>query len=100
MAAERRRSHNGIVEVQAMARYYFHVLDHGAVIEDAEGVELSGVEAAVDECRQLILETLLGERVSDDFVGGRAFQVVDEKGLVLLVVPFRSLLDVRPASVS
>ena len=79
--------------VDPMSRYFFHLLDHGAVIEDRDGVELNGMEAAVDECRQLILETLLGERVTEEFVADRAFQVVDEQGSVLLVVPFRSVLD-------
>jgi hypothetical protein len=77
-----------------MPRYYFHVLDHGDLIEDKDGVELTGVEEAVDECRQLILEALFGEHVTDEFLADRAFQIVDEKGLVLLIVPFRSILDI------
>jgi hypothetical protein len=43
-----------------MARYYFHARGGGETIEDPNGIELSGLEAASAECRRII-EEVLGE---------------------------------------
>jgi hypothetical protein len=72
-----------------MARYYFHVRDGGETIEDPDGIELSGLEAASAECRRIIEEVLGEEAFREQVgVGDRKFEVVDALGRLVLTVPF------------
>jgi hypothetical protein len=73
-----------------MARYYFHVRDGGNTIEDQDGIELSGLEAAASQCRRII-EEVLGEDAFREEVGvsDRQFEIVDALGRPVLTVPFR-----------
>ena len=73
-----------------MPKYFFHVRDHDALIEDQEGIELPGLEAVLEECRRIVQEVLDEEQWRDDLTAGRAFEIVDELGRVVLTVPFRA----------
>ena len=73
-----------------MPKYFFHVRDHDALIADQEGIELSGPEAVLEECRRIVREVLDEEQWRDDLTAGRRFEIVDELGRVVVTVPFRA----------
>ena len=73
-----------------MPKYFFHVRDHDALIADQEGIELSGLEAVLEECRRIVREVLDEEQWRDDLTAGRRFEIVDELGRVVVTVPFRA----------
>ncbi|MGE3831231.1 MAG: hypothetical protein AB7F76_09595 [Parvibaculaceae bacterium] len=71
-----------------MARFYFNIRHSEGLIEDTEGQELRSLEEAhaeaVASARELIAEAvLLGEQIDH-----RAFEISDETGSTLDVVPF------------
>ncbi len=73
-----------------MPHYYFHIHDNGVLLEDTEGIELADDDAVREECREVILSVL-----QEVFPGGwvsnnRHFQIVDEHGVTVLVLPFGS----------
>lgn len=75
-----------------MACYFFHIRDNGVMLEDPDGVELADLEAARDKCRKLIRTVLQEEGMTAEFSANREFQIDDEDGRTVLVVPFRSIL--------
>lgn len=71
-----------------MSRYYFHVCADGELIKDEEGVELD------PECLDKKVLKELAEAAAAEEGGAKDgaklhFQVVDERGQVLFVLPFR-----------
>jgi Domain of unknown function (DUF6894) len=77
-----------IGENTPMPCYYFHIRDDGVLLEDPDGIELPNLDAAREECRKLILSVLQEEGMTQEFSAKREFQVVDESGETVLVVPF------------
>jgi len=71
-----------------MPCYYFHIRDDSVLLEDPDGIELPNLDAAREECRKLILSVLQEEGMTEGFSAKREFQVVDESGETVLVVPF------------
>ncbi len=76
-----------------MPTYYFHVRDNGVLIKDSVGVEVDDLSAAGDQCRQLILSVLREEQTDKELLANREFQVEDERGRTVLIVPFRLALS-------
>lgn len=76
-----------------MPRYYFNVSDHARVIIDDEGIELPGLDAAREEAvaaaRELVSQSVLKGAACN----GRAFEIVDDQGRVVLTVPFNEALQ-------
>jgi hypothetical protein len=75
-----------------MVRYYFNIRYSDGLIEDQEGQELRSLEEAraeaVASARELIAEAvLLGAKIDH-----RAFEITDESGATLAVVPFSDAL--------
>jgi hypothetical protein len=79
-----------------MPAYYFHVRDNGSLLRDPDGIELPDLDAARDECRKLIVSVLREEQRDDELLTGREFQVEDELGRTVLIVPFQSALSFVP----
>jgi len=75
-----------------MACYFFHIRDNGVMLEDPDGIELADLDAARDKCKKLIRTVLQEEGMTEEFSANREFQVIDELGRTVLVVPFRSIL--------
>jgi hypothetical protein len=46
-----------------MPRYFLHIVDHGQLIEDEEGVELESAQDAFDEA-EIALRELLGSAIA------------------------------------
>jgi len=80
-----------------MPAYYFHIRDDEVLIRDPQGIELSDINAVLDECRTLILSTIREEQSEEEMSANWEFQIEDDRGRIVLVVPFRlarSLIDV------
>ncbi len=75
-----------------MTRFYFDVRRNGRLEEDKEGEELPSKEAAIEEAMAAARE-LVAEKVrTGDVVDGDAFEIRDEHGEVVHILPFRSVL--------
>lgn len=82
-----------------MARYYFHVRAHGMLIEDQHGVILPNARL-LSECQRIIEGTL--RKASCDDLPDCSFEVEDESGVLVLVVPFASkqrLMSAGPSTI-
>jgi hypothetical protein len=75
----------------AMTRYYFHIHDHGALIPDDEGLELSGIGAARAECILSVNDLLLADRRSGR-VSSTMVEIADGHGRMLDAMPVRRVL--------
>jgi Domain of unknown function (DUF6894) len=71
-----------------MARYFFHVRDGSDLVRDAEGIELSGVSGITTEILLAAREVLAEDEWIDELTADRFFEIVDEAGKLVLVVPF------------
>lgn len=73
-------------------RYYFHVRDGDRLLEDPDGSDLPNLDAAREEAlagaRHLLSEKLQRGEVID----GQRFEITDESGEVLEIVPFKAVL--------
>jgi hypothetical protein len=77
-----------------MPRYFFHVRDGDELILDREGLDLPDLESAADECRRLVRAVLNEDQFRALLTPGRKFEVVDELGRLVLIIPFRSVVPV------
>jgi hypothetical protein len=72
-----------------MPRFFFHIIDGDRIIEDPEGTELEDLDAArveaLHSARQLLAERLK----AGDLVDGQVFEIRNEHGQLLAIVPFR-----------
>ena len=75
-----------------MPRYFFHLRSSDQRIDDPEGSELpdllSARAEALEAARQILSETLRAGGILD----GQAFEIADEAGHVLDVVPLKSAI--------
>lgn len=76
-----------------MPAYYFHVRDNGILIRDPDGLDLPDFDAVRAECKRLILSVLREEQISEEFSANREFEVVDDTGRIVLLVPFQLALS-------
>ena len=76
-----------------MPAYYFHIRDNGVLLRDPDGLELPDLDAARAECKRLILSVLKEEQIDEQFSVNRQFQIEDETGRTILIVPFRLALS-------
>jgi hypothetical protein len=73
-------------------RYFFHIRDGDELIEDFEGSEFPDLETAKAEALETALD-IIAERVRSSVdLDGRAFEIADEDGIVLAVIPLREML--------
>jgi len=75
-----------------MPAYYFHIRDSDTLIRDPDGLELPDIDSARAECKNLILSVLREEQIDEEQSANRQFQVEDETGRTVLLVPFRLAL--------
>jgi hypothetical protein len=71
-----------------MTKYFFHVRDRSELISDTEGVDLPNLEAAMDECQRIVQEVLNENASRAELVSDRQFEITDEQGRLVLVIPF------------
>jgi hypothetical protein len=77
-----------------MPRYFFHLRDHGEVFEDLEGTELDDDEAARTEALLTARELLRIGQLSVREWLGRSYEIVDETGRPVAIIPFPDAIDV------
>ena len=77
-----------------MPRYFFHLRDRGEAFEDLEGTELGDDEAARTEALLTARELLRIGSLSVREWLGRSYEIVDESGRRVAVVPFPDAIDV------
>ena len=76
-----------------MSAYYFHIRDNGVLINDPDGLELPDLDAVRAECKRVVVSVLEEEQMDDQRSANREFQIEDETGRIVLVVPFRSAVS-------
>jgi hypothetical protein len=74
-----------------MPRYFFHIRTDGQLIEDFEGIELPEIPDIEAWLLKAASDVLSEEEWQRERTEGRSFEVVDEKGQVVLIVPFGDL---------
>jgi hypothetical protein len=74
-----------------MPSYYFHIRDHGELVLDPDGLELPDIASARDECRKIVRAVLDEEKWPGEVETDRQFEIVDELGHAVLVVPFKEI---------
>lgn len=78
-----------------MSRYHFHLQNGGGFVEDEEGRELPGVEAARAEAVKDI-RSIISEEVREGVVDLRGrLEVVDGDGTPVLTVVFSEAVEIR-----
>ncbi|MCT8971050.1 DUF6894 family protein [Microbaculum marinisediminis] len=74
-----------------MPRYFFHIRDDGLLVTDVEGVELPDIPDLEERLLKVAREVLAEEEWKAELTDGRSFEIVNEEGRTILVVPFRNL---------
>lgn len=81
-----------------MPRYFLDLRDGAKIYEDTEGIELSDLRSAEAEAlasgKQMVAEHLLsGGKLSE--IIGRAFDIKDVSGAIILTVTYQSAVEVE-----
>ncbi len=76
-------------------RYFFHVRKPHSFEEDPEGVELPSNTAALEEAVLAAREVLANRVRAGDVVDGDEYEVRNEAGEVIHVIPLRSVLKLE-----
>jgi hypothetical protein len=71
-----------------MPRYFFHVRAGGDLIRDADGLELPGPEYVNEQSLKALTNLIAEEDARSDVPANFEFQVVDELGKIVLILPF------------
>jgi hypothetical protein len=78
-----------------MPRYYFNVRTGNDVTLDPEGEEMPDTDAARAEAILAAMQ-ILAEKVSaGQLVDGQTFEIVDDSGEMVAVVPFQDALKLQ-----
>lgn len=75
-----------------MTRYYFHIRDGNELIRDDGGLELPGTQDTLEACIICMREVLEEEEWRYEISEGLHFDVVDDSGRSVLIVPFVDFL--------
>lgn len=75
-----------------MPRYYFHIREGNVLMPDDEGRFFPGLPAARNELMASLREIVSERLLHGTDIEGRQFEIADEAGDVLAIVPFTSLL--------
>lgn len=76
-----------------MPNFHFHVRDGDRLIEDPDGSELPGLEAARAEALAAAREAFAEMIRTGRAVSGRRFEIADDAGRVLATVAIKDVLD-------
>jgi hypothetical protein len=82
-----------VIHFCGMARYFFHIRNGDDFDEDTQGVDLPDVGAVENEAFTAA-RGLIADMVTDgEHINGMRFEVTDENGNIVLILPFKVLLD-------
>ena len=71
-----------------MPRYYFHIRDDDELVPDSSGIELSNLNVAAKHCGRVVADVLEEEEWQTEPLAGRQFEIADEAGRTVLILPF------------
>jgi hypothetical protein len=77
-----------------MTHYYLHFRNGNEFTPDPEGIDLPSLAAARDKARDAAKEMAGDIVLTQGGLDARRFEIADETGQILLVVPFRDLMEV------
>lgn len=75
-----------------MPKYYFHIRANGVLEEDLEGGEFPSLDEAYMEALESAREMIAEKVLSNEVIDGQIFEIVDEDGVLLRQVPFKSAI--------
>lgn len=78
-----------------MPRFFFHIRDSESFEVDPEGVEFDSIESAVVDAKAAAREMMADMLRAGERVDGQRFEIADEHGKVIEIVPFRSVLNTQ-----
>ena len=73
-----------------MPRFFFHICQATGLIRDAEGTLLPDLDAAHEEAIASARQILSDKIRAGEVLNGQSFEITDETGQVVGVVPFKS----------
>lgn len=73
-------------------RFFFHIRDGHAFVRDDDGTEFLSVGEAVDEAVRTAREILAGRLVAGRPLGVQSFEIHDEAGTLVQVIPFKGTI--------
>jgi hypothetical protein len=79
-----------------MTRYYFHIRDGNELIQDDRGLELPGAADTLETCMICMREVLQEDEWRCEISETLRFDVMDDSGRSVLIVPFVDCLYSAP----
>lgn len=73
-------------------RFFFHLRNGDQLIEDPDGTELPDLEAALTDARVSARHLLADKLRAGAVLNGQRFEITDEAGRVLAMLPLRDVL--------
>ena len=83
-----------------MSRYYFNFRNGDELTPDPEGMDLPSLDAAYDRACRAAKEMAAEMVLTQGALDARRFEIADEKGQMVLSIPFRELLEVAGGALS
>lgn len=75
-----------------MPRYYLHIREGDRLVEDPDGSDLPDIEAARAEALEGARNILAAKVKAGELIGGQRFEITNEVGTVLAVIPLKTAL--------
>lgn len=72
-----------------MAKYYFHIRNGEEFVEDVEGIFMLDIAAVQEEAVKAAREMVADLVIRGQQIDEKRFEVEDEKGDIVLILPFR-----------
>lgn len=72
-----------------MAKYYFHIRNGEEFVEDVEGIFMMDIAAVQEEAVKAAREMVADLVIRGQQIDEKRFEVEDEKGDIVLILPFR-----------
>lgn len=76
-----------------MPKFFFHIRDGGDLVLDEQGIDLQDVEATFSEARASARDLALQKAKAGVWSTGKAVELTDSHGKVLLSVPLQAFLS-------
>ncbi|KAA0125033.1 hypothetical protein CIW48_04690 [Methylobacterium sp. P1-11] len=76
-----------------MPLFYLHIRHGQWRVEDLDGSDLPGLDAARSEAERSARSLLEIQRVDGAVLAGQSFEIADASGQVLAVVPLKDVLE-------
>lgn len=73
-------------------RFFFHLRNGSLLIEDPDGTELPDLEAAIIDAQVSARHLLADKLRAGAMLDGQRFEITDEAGRILAVLPLRDVL--------